>query len=456
MTIKARLTLQFVMLASLMLGATSLAIYIQSGIFRRDEFYGRMTLRAENTAQILLKVDEVDEALLQKIERTTPVGLIDEGLIMIDHRGHELYKTGRYDDIMPTPTIIDRVKQERSYRFRVGDNEGLGLLYHYQNKDYIIFVHGLDVYGNSKQTNLLRMLLTTNLIAVFIILLLGRIYARRALEPVQALVKQVKSLDEATLANRVDEGNGKDEIAQLAQSFNDLLVRLESSFKNQRQFIANASHELRTPLTAISGQLEVLLLRERDLNQYRQTVASVLDDLRSLSVMTNRLLILAQTGSTGIIRDFEVLRIDEAAWSARTELLKLHPTYKVHVNMAETEEPDAYNIFGNDQLIRTVLLNLMDNACKYSADHRVAVSLSTDGKHVAMRVVDDGIGIPADDLKSITEPFFRGSNTTNVRGHGLGLNMVKRIVELHDGSFGIQSVVNQGTKVTVMLPVHTT
>jgi signal transduction histidine kinase len=286
-------------------------------------------------------------------------------------------------------------------------------------------------------------------------LFLGRIYARRALEPVQALVKQVKSLDEATLANRVDEGNGKDEVAQLAHSFNDLLVRLESSFRNQRQFIANASHELRTPLTAISGQMEVLLMRERDLNQYRETVASVLDDLRALSVMTNRLLILAQTGSAGIIRDFEVLRIDEAVWSARTELLKLHPTYKVHVNMAETDEPDAYNIFGNDQLIRTVLLNLMDNACKYSADHRVTVSLATDGKMVAMRVVDDGIGIPAEDLKTITEPFFRGSNTTNVRGHGLGLSMVKRIVELHDGSFDIQSVVNQGTKVTVIMPVHT-
>lgn len=454
MTIKARLTLQFVMLASLMLGATSLAIYVQSGVFRRDEFYGRMTQRAENTAVILLQVDEVDEALLQKIERTTPVKLMDEGLLIIDHKGQVLFKTGRYDDINPAPALIDKVKQERNYRFKVGENEGLGLLYHYANKDYTIFVHARDVYGIRKQMNLLRMMLITNVIAVFIMLFLGRIYARRALEPVQSLVKQVKSLDEATLANRVDEGNGKDEIAQLAHSFNDLLYRLESSFKNQRQFIANASHELRTPLTAISGQMEVLLMRERDLNQYRETVASVLDDLRALSVMTNRLLILAQTGSTGMIRDFEVLRIDEAVWSARTELLKLHPTYKVHVNMAETEEPDAYNIFGNDQLIRTVLLNLMDNACKYSADHRVTVSLATDGSMVALRVVDDGIGIPAEDLKTIAEPFFRGSNTAQVRGHGLGLSMVKRIVELHEGSFDIQSVVNQGTKVTVTLPVY--
>ena len=454
MTIRSRLTLQFVILSSVMLGAASLSIFIQSAAFRRQEFYARLTQRAENTAQILLQVDEVDEALLQKIERTTPVRLFQEGLVMLDHKGNLIYRTGEYGGITADAGAIDRVKQERAYKYRAGEDDGLGLLIHWKNKDYMVFIKARDLYGNSKQTNLLRMLLVTNIAGTGLMFLLGRVYSRRALEPFQKLVNEIQALDAATISNRVGEGNGRDEVAMLARSFNALLERLDTSFRNQRHFIASASHELRTPLTAITGQLEVLLMRQRDLTQYRDTAASVLDDLRALSVMTNRLLILAQTGSAGIIRDFEVLRIDEAVWSSRTELLRLHPTYKVHVNMAETDDPEAYGIFGNDQLVRTVLLNLMDNACKYSPDHRVAVSLSSDGKLVTLRVVDDGIGIEPEDIKTVTEPFFRGTNTLNIRGHGLGLSMVKRIVEQQDGQFDIASVVNQGTSVRVILYVH--
>ena len=133
---------------------------------------------------------------------------------------------------------------------------------------YIVAVSAVDVYGRIRLRVQGRLMTITFLVAQVLIFFVGRFYAQRALSPVQRLIGGIKATSAADLSQRVQGGNGQDELAQLARSFNELLDRLEVTFRSQRDFIANASHELRTPLTVISGQLDVLLLKDRSSAEY--------------------------------------------------------------------------------------------------------------------------------------------------------------------------------------------
>jgi signal transduction histidine kinase len=291
------------------------------------------------------------------------------------------------------------------------------------------------------------------MIAFFVV---GRIYAERALSPIKQLVAEIAGISISNLNKRANEGNGSDELAQLAISFNAMLARLEAAFLVQRNFIANASHEMRTPLTAISGQLEVLLLKERTEEEYRTGVESVLQDIHKLNKLANRLLLLAQTDTDAPEANFNPVRVDDILWEARTDLLKMKPNFSIEVNLDDTiTDLEELQVMGSDILLKTLVLNLMENGCKYSDDHVVKVSLGVRAKTIHLTFTDNGIGISEVDLKQLFEPFFRSNSIRNRDGHGIGLSLVKRICDLHKGTIEVWSELGKGSIFTVSLPLKT-
>jgi len=263
-------------------------------------------------------------------------------------------------------------------------------------------------------------------------------------------IQQVDEISITSLNLRVDEGNGKDEIAMLAQTFNRMLARLESSFKVQRNFIANASHELRTPLTAITGQLEVSLMSERTREEYERVLNSVLEDIKSLNILSNRLLLLAQTSSESFQLKESSIRIDEIIWQSREEVLKHHPSYSIKIDIDRMlDEESKLVIKGDEQLIKAACVNLIENGCKYSTANSVEVMITFLDNHITVLFKDSGIGIDEKDLPNIFDPFFRGKNALDIKGHGIGLSMVKRIIVAHGGTIAINSQLAVGTTVSI-------
>jgi signal transduction histidine kinase len=244
---------------------------------------------------------------------------------------------------------------------------------------------------------------------------------------------------------RVDQGLGpeQDEITRLATTFNRMLQRLEESFEGQRTFVSNASHELRTPLTATIGEIQVLLTRDRDPAAYREGLASVLTEIQHLKSLINKLLELAQ--ATDSATGNEEIRLDELVWEAR-EALAPEQRRRLHITMG-TLPPEAgqLEIQGNRQLLGRAFTNLMDNALKYSGEQPVAVHFAYEGGRVRLRVTDHGIGIEPKDLSHVFQPFFRAANARGVVGHGVGLPLARRIIELHGGELLIQSEPGKGT-----------
>lgn len=453
MTIRTRLAVQFVVLASLTLGVAFVVVYLRAADFRQEEFLGRLHDRGVNAAKLLIQVAEVDDKLLRIMEGNSPVRLPDEEITIFDKNNAELLHlgtTGRHMTI--EPALLDSVRSNGSAKRTSGDREMFAFLFNNEADRFVVVTSGRDIYGRSKLRDQARVMVATFLIGLALMFLVGRFYARRALSPLQRLVVDLQGIGASELGKRVKMGEGSDEIAQLAASFNDLLERLQTAFSVQKNFISNASHEMRTPLTAISGQLEVLLLKERSGEEYRTVVRSVVEDMQALNRLSDRLLLMAQAETASAAMTFAPVRMDEVVWAARSEVIRTDPENRVDVMIDEVEEADDITVKGNEALLRSVVVNLVENACKYSSDKRALVSLKGSGAMVRLVVEDQGVGIAPEDRERIFENFFRARNTGGAKGHGIGLSLVKRIVDLHDGEIKVKSALGSGTLFIVRLP----
>jgi len=301
---------------------------------------------------------------------------------------------------------------------------------------------------------LAKVLIISFLAGLALIAVSGWYFAGQALAPVLRMVREVQSLEPTDLSRRVLMATNRDELSRLAETFNSLLDRVERAFRMQRLFLANVSHELKNPLTAIRTQLDVALQREREPEAYRRLLASVLDDINAMTEVEENLLQLAriQNGPAHIL--LEAVRLDELLWQTKDLVQQRYPAYKVSLAfgaMPESEEVLLVN--ANEALLRTALLNLIDNGCKYSPDQAVQVQadFQENGAH-EVEVRNAGPGIPADELPLLFEPFFRSPRHLQLGGSGIGLTLVKGILEIHDITLTVLSPAAGGTVFRLVFP----
>jgi signal transduction histidine kinase len=453
MNIKARLTLQFGTITMAVLALALISIYLFSEAYREEEYYERLVNRSVNLAKLLIEVDEIDESLLYRIEEDNPVRLPEEAIQIHNFKNELIFNLDPDGIYQPDSALLRRIRLDSMITYHEGEREYLGLLFTSRYDRFVITASAVDVYGNRKVSNLRTILIIVFLVGALISFLTSRYFAYHAMRPVQRLVHEVEAISPADLSIRLEEAEGTDEIAQIADTFNRLIDRVEKAFKTQRNFIANASHEMRTPLTAITGQLEVLMLKERSKEEMADTVVSVIDDMHRLNRLANRLLLLAQTETDAAEANFVSCRIDEIIWLAAEDVQRLKPDYKVEVHFSEDiSEEEQLTVHGSEVLLKSVVINLMENGCKYSDDHVVHVSLSSESGRVTFMAEDQGIGIPESELEHIFQPFYRGTNVGGRQGHGIGLSLVQRIVNLHQGNVEVHSTVGKGTQVKVSIP----
>ena len=453
MNIRNKLTWRFILIVAVIMLVGSVLIYVFSAGHREEAFYNRLQSRANNIAKLLIEVDEVDINLLRKIETDNPVSLPDEKVVIHDFRNNIVFSTDEAHVITIDSALLDRIRLEDEVRFKQGTYEVLGFLFKGPHDRFVVVAAATDIYGFSKLANLRAILLFVFAISILSVSVSGWFFAGQALHPISKVVRQVDEISITRLNLRVDEGNGKDELARLAQTFNRMLERLEASFQVQRHFIANASHELRTPLAAVTGQLEVALLNTRTNEEYQGILRSVLEDIRSLNSLSNHLLLLAQANADDTGRKLSRLRIDELVWQCRDELVKHDPAYVVRIDLDHrVEDESQLTIEGEEQLVKAALTNIMQNGCKYSSDHTTDVLIQPSPMGLTLTFHDRGIGIPQAELDHVFEPFYRGSNAQHILGHGIGLSMVQRIIQLHRGTIEVHSEENISTTITVEFP----
>lgn len=454
LNIRAKLALQFTLIVATIIIMLSVSIYYFSSYYRESSFYGRIKDRALTTARLLIEVQEVDASLLKIIDKNTINALYDEKVVIYDYQDKLIYSSIDDITISVSKELLNKIRLEKEIKYHEGENEVFGILYADKYNRYVVIASALDKYGISKLSNLGIILIVGFIFSIIIAMVAGWIYSGRALKPMKEVVTQVSKITISNLDLRVGEGNGTDEIAQLAITFNRMLERLEAAFEMQRSFVSNASHELRTPLTAITGQIEVTLMKKREEKEYESVLHSILEDIKNLGKLSNNLLDLAKASSDISEIKLKELRTDELLLEAQIELIKRNPSYGININFDTTADDESkFIIFGNEHLVRSAFINLMDNACKFSDNKSVSISLGTKDNSIQVQFTDKGIGINENDLEHIFQPFYRAGNARNISGHGLGLSLTKKIVEIHKGTIWISSQLNTGTAVSVMFPV---
>jgi len=453
LNIRSRLTIQFTYIVAFILVLFSFIIYYFSASYREAEFYSRLEKKALTTAKLLIEVKEVDYNLMKIIDKNALNALHNERVIIYNDKDHQIYNSLDYDSIQFSKAFLDKIRQEKRIRYHEDRNEAIGLIFTLNNDHYVVIASAYDNYGRIKLYNLIWIILAGFIISIGSTVFFGQVYANKALKPMSDVVRQVDKITIASLNMRVNEGNGTDEIAQLAITFNKMLERLQSAFEMQRSFVSNASHELRTPLTSITGQIEVSLMNPRTNEEYKAILESVLEDIKNLNALSNGLLDLAKASSDISAIALHSLRIDEIIWETRAELIERKKDYKISIEFIQPiDDENELIILGNHHLLKTAIVNLMDNACKFSSDKSLEIFLSVKNQDIVTEFKDKGMGIELVDLEKIFHPFFRASNAKGISGNGLGLTLTEKIITIHRGKIFIESQPQKGTTVTVTIP----
>ncbi len=329
-------------------------------------------------------------------------------------------------------------------------------------RDARVAVHRLDPYSivaygpTAPIAANLRLVRQALLIGAPLMLLLaglgGYILATRSMAPLGWMAEQARDISGSSLHRRLEIGDAAEELQLLAASFNELLGRLDQSFEAMRRFVADASHELRTPLSVIRGEADVALSHDRSSAEYREALAVVLDESRRLSRLVDDLLNLARADAGRVRLQEEDFYFNELVAECCRSLAPLAATRRIRVECAPGEDTPFR---GDEQLLRRLVLNLVDNAIRYTpAGGCVAATVEAEGNGVRLRVSDTGPGIPPDAAPHIFERFYRVSRARSREegGFGLGLSIVKWIAETHRGVVEFDTRPEQGTTFTVTLP----
>jgi len=452
MTIQTRIAGQFSLIVATILIVFSVVVYLTSATYRQEEFYERLKQKARTTVRLLVEVKEIDRNLLKIIDRNTITELLGEKVLVFDSRNRLIYASVDDEVIHYNPDLRRQVRLKQEIEIHDGDNELAGLLVDERGESLVVLASAYDEFGRSKLANLRRTLIWGLLGGIGMTVGLGLFFAGQSLRPISRINQQVQTITSTNLRQRLDEGNRQDEIDQLAVNFNTVLGQLERAFEQQRSFVSHASHELRTPLTALKSEIQLGMTRRRSVDEHEFILRNLLGDTDRLIGLSNSLLLLARPlTDTGAVT-MAPLRVDDVLLEAQQELLNAYPAYHVRIDYATLPDSDDTMIRGNAMLLRQVFLNLMDNACKYAPDEAVDVRISTNDQFCRVAFIDSGMGIGADELSTIFDPFFRASSALGYAGSGLGLSICRRIVEVHNGQLLVESGVGMGSTFTVLLP----
>lgn len=430
----------------------SVAVYYFMSLDRKEGFYKRLKSRATNNAELFIYFGDSSQNVLRRIDANAVPLLPKKSVRIFDTLGNVLYA---YDNPDAIPFKIDSslLLNEREERYFFNDaRDGIVMFYGKAERQFIIAVQAYDEDGWLRLAQLRKILLASLLVGIMVTMLVGWLFSSQLVRPIAQIIHEVNDISSHNLSHRLQTGKGKDELNKLADTFNDLLNRLQDSFDTQRRFISNASHELSTPLTSISSQLQVTLQKDRSMQEYRQVLQSIQEDVEQMGQLTRSLLEIAKTGSKGTIELHEV-RIDEVLLKVIADVKKMNNEYEVALSFDTLPEDEkSCLVFGNSDLLYSSLKNIIENGCKYSPDKRSVVELSFAQNDIVIRVMNKGDVIAEEEIEKIFQPFFRSVNTSDIKGFGLGLALAKRIIGLHKGNIEVQSDLEQGTCFRITLP----
>lgn len=455
MLIRHRLILWFIFFVTLVLLSFSFYIYLNYAADRAYAFHQRLDRRVIGTQQLF----DPNGNLKGSINN-----ILYEQVDMVFSGNDSLYYSNTDSfDYFPSPAFLDSVRKSGkvffTYKSRLHPKEKAGVAMSYPvsfespaSKHYVALVTAYDTEGYSRQESLRDLFILTNLFCIILVGIFAYFFSIRALYPLNALIKQIKLRYNNTLSFRLKDFNPRDEVGSLAVSFNELLDQYERLIANQRAFISQASHELRTPMATLKGLLETALYYENDKESLKNSQQQAIYELDRLISLSNGLLLLARVENEEDYINTHKLNLMDLLMDCVDSAQKKWPDTPLLLTISDgvTFQTRPLEIYGENTLLFAAITNLIDNACKYSNQKEVHISLDMHtNQKLQLKIKDEGIGIPEEEISQIFQPLYRASNVGNKQGFGIGLTLAQNVIRLHKGEFFIKSALDKGTQITI-------
>lgn len=335
-----------------------------------------------------------------------------------------------------TPVFSDEIINGEPLRFwasAVRDNKG-------QLSGVVLVAHPIEVIKNSLD-NLFLILAAILLVSIFPAVLGGYFLAKRALIPIKNMSEELKKISSESLSQKVVNPQTHDELEELSETFNNLLDRLNLAFKRERQFIGDVAHELKTPLATLQSGTEIILSKERSNEEYKKAFKESLVDIHRLAETLKNILDLAWSDADNAVITEEKFNLSAEIAELRDMATKMALAKKI---MIKGTIAGKIFISGKKDRLARALLNIIDNAVKYTPDKgTVTLNLQKKNGKAVVEIKDTGRGIAKKDLPHIFEKFYSG----------LGLAIAKAAISSHNGEIKVVSKVGHGAIFTVILPL---
>jgi heavy metal sensor kinase len=455
-TLRARLALSVTALILAFLAAFGGGIYFTFSRSLYTEVEDNLSLSAE---QVLASLYEDNGAIQMLTQDPNATHLAEFGaftqrgmtLIVLSEKGEILEAVGPYSDApLPVPSSLVRPMFQTISETNQNDRIRVYTLPILDRGHLLGWIQSMQNLGSTEETldRLRTMLLGGTALLALLAGFAGYFLAARALKPIDEITDTARRISTEDLSARLSLPDHGDEVSRLANTFDEMLGRIESGFDREREFTSDASHELRTPLTAMKTILNFIREGERPAQEYREALDDLAEETDRLQALVENLLQLAR-GEKGLkLHKEEIdlsLLLEDIAHS-------LHPLAESKGLNLNCDLPPSLIISGDtDHLIRLVV-NLLDNAIKYTERGTITLSAHGNDGTAAIEVTDTGIGIPPEHLPHIFKRLYTVDAARSSGGAGLGLSIAKQIVQAHKGTIEVQSEVGEGSRFTVYLP----
>ena len=456
-SVRTRLTLWYAGVLALSLIAFAFFVYHAAAAI----FYERQDESLRSTAQTVASayMEELEEESVAKANEVVFRELVfpSRYVEVVDNNGKAIAWSGNFSSNglpIPPPALVTARQQSISFATLGGLRVAVVPISSNRDLGFAAVAEPLTVIDEG-----LRRLRRDLFAGVPLVMLLtsvgGYFLARKSLRPIASMNRQTQRISAESLSSRLDVTNRRDELGRLATTINDLLARLEASFKEQQRFIADASHELRTPLAVLRGETEVALGKTRTTEEYQESLSLIKDEAERLSRIVEDLFILARQpidAPAALMKEPLSLNVLVKDCARAAQVLAIRKGLRLQT------ESDSSSIIlsGDDELLKRMMLNLLDNAVKYTPEGgEISVGLARQNGSARIVVRDTGIGIHEADQLHVFDRFYRADKARSraLGGAGLGLSIVQWIVDAHGGKIEVQSTPGKGTVFTVELPL---
>ena len=453
LSIKKKLLIYSFLIQLVILMIFSISLYKALEISTLDKLQATLKIIILDVTDEVLENNEIENILLDEEKEYNFEPLY---IRILDNKTHKkIIQTSNFpDNIEQNDEYLNRLK-ENTVIFEKQNNYLVSRIKinHHEGKISIIEIATTKDILTTTLENILYILGFILPIILILSVIGGNFLIYKSFLPIENILSQLKKINANDLSARLNSSKNEDEINQLVNEVNSLLKRLEASFEKISQFSSDASHELKTPLTIIRGEIEIALRKERSIDEYKDSLNSSLNEIIIIEQTINDLLFLAKNEKDLIIEKQETFYFDEIVDESINETKNFAKLHQIDIKLI-VEDTIEFNGYSN--LLKIAIKNILKNAIQFSyKNSQVIVKNYKKDVFFNISVQDFGIGIAKNEQIKIFEKFYRTdkSRNKNSGGTGLGMSILKKIVDIHGGIINIESKEDFGTTITISFPI---